>query len=74
MTKPCIKKLPERVQIDEWNICKCGHGDFQHESDYGFMGLGKRSNVECELCTCEKYNEIGIFTWHEWKALEECKE
>jgi len=69
---PCIKKELPRKYI--FNVCKCGHGDFKHKYHWKYMGFGGVEHDECEECLCNKYNELGKFTYDEWHSLPECKD
>uniref|UniRef100_A0AAT9J7N6 ORF61 n=1 Tax=Nitrosopumilaceae spindle-shaped virus TaxID=3065433 RepID=A0AAT9J7N6_9VIRU len=41
------KEEKEEILNDEIEICDCGHGDFQHRTDYNVNSKG-----ECVECEC----------------------
>lgn len=72
MSNPCVKIKPKRKPRPEpksyYQVCKCNHQIYRHK-DHFFSGFGG-----CELCECERYDYIGLFTLGEWQSLEECKD
>lgn len=70
--KPCIETQPKRKEKNFFNVCKCGHGDFNHNFKHRLYGLGNIQFLECKKCMCNEYNELGRFTYDEWMNLKSC--